>query len=138
MSSGERSRSPNKSGCGKSFSLAQASRSKYLENEPVVSGGLIKLCFPTLPCLPNANSLSCLIGLQPGRNPHPTVKPLKLMHYLITLGSREGDIVLDIFAGSGTTLVAAKKLNRRFIGFEISEEYCEIARERLKQEVLGL
>ena len=51
-------------------------------------------------------------------NKHPTVKPLKLMSYLITLGSREGDVILDPFAGSGTTLEAARLLNRQFIGID--------------------
>jgi DNA modification methylase len=71
-------------------------------------------------------------GLQPSRNNHPTVKPIKLMAYLITMGSRENDIVLDPFAGSGTTCIAAKMLNRQFIGIEISPEYHEIAIRRLE------
>lgn len=67
---------------------------------------------------------------------HPTVKPVKLMSYLIAIGSWPGDLILDPFMGSGTTLVAAKKLGRRFIGVEISEEYCAIAVKRLWQGVL--
>ena len=62
---------------------------------------------------------------------HPTVKPLKLMSYLITLGSREGDLVLDPFMGSGTTGIACKLLNRDFIGCEINKEYLEIAQKRI-------
>ena len=46
------------------------------------------------------------------------MKPLKLMSYLITMGSREGDVILDPFAGSGTTLEACKLLNRTFIGID--------------------
>lgn len=64
-------------------------------------------------------------------NKHPTVKPLKLMSYLITLGSRPGDVVLDPFLGSGTTALAAKQLNRQYIGIEREKEYVEIARARL-------
>lgn len=64
-------------------------------------------------------------------NHHPTVKPLKLMSYLITLGSREGDVVLDPFLGSGTTACAAKALGRKYIGIEMSREYAEIARARV-------
>ena len=67
-----------------------------------------------------------------GSNNHPTVKPLKLVSYLITLGSRPGDTVLDPFLGSGTTAVAAKELKRNYVGIEISPEYCEIARKRVE------
>ncbi len=66
-----------------------------------------------------------------GKNFHPTVKPLKLMSYLITLGSRPNDTVLDPFVGSGTTMIACKKLRRNSIGIEISNEYLEIAKKRL-------
>jgi len=65
------------------------------------------------------------------KNIHPTVKPLKLMSYLITLGSRPGDIVLDPFCGSGTTCLAASILGRRFLGIEIEKKYFLIAKERL-------
>ena len=65
------------------------------------------------------------------RNFHPTVKPLKLMSYIVTIGSRLGDIVLDPFMGSGTTGVAAKILHRNFIGFEIEGKYFEIAQQRI-------
>lgn len=68
----------------------------------------------------------------PSKNNHPTVKPLKLMSYLITLGSREGDLILDPFAGSGTTLVATKELKRNYIGIEREKEYVDIAEARLK------
>ena len=65
------------------------------------------------------------------RNYHPTVKPLKLMSYLITLGSREGDVVLDPFLGSGTTALACKMLGRECIGYEIDEVYYNIALKRV-------
>lgn len=67
---------------------------------------------------------------------HPTQKPIKLIRYLIKASTNEDDLVLDCFAGSGTTLVASKQLNRNFIGFEISKEYCDIANKRLSQERL--
>lgn len=65
------------------------------------------------------------------KNSHPTVKPLALMAYLVTLGSRPGDLVLDPFAGSGTTGMAARLLGRRFLGIEREREYIGIARARL-------
>lgn len=71
-------------------------------------------------------------------NSHPTVKPLKLMSYLITLFSREGDVVLDPFVGSGTTCVAAKNLNREYIGIERETEYVEIAEARLLEKQASL
>ena len=63
---------------------------------------------------------------------HPTVKPLALMRYLVTLVSRKGQTVLDPFAGSGTTLVACKELGRNYIGIELEEEYIPIIEARLK------
>jgi len=78
------------------------------------------------------------INVKDGSNIHNTVKSIKLFSYLITLGSREGDIVLDPFVGSGTTLIAAKMLRRKFIGYEINEEYCKIARARLRNVQLEL
>ena len=62
---------------------------------------------------------------------HPTIKPVKLMSYIITLFTREGDWVLDPFLGSGTTGIASKLLNRNFIGIEREEEYMDIINERL-------
>ena len=69
------------------------------------------------------------------KNIHPTVKPLKLMTYLITIGSRPDDTILDPFMGSGTTGVAAKILHRNFIGFEINGKYFEIAKERIENKM---
>ncbi len=64
---------------------------------------------------------------------HPTQKPLALMEYLIKTYSNEGDVVLDFCAGSGTTGVAAKNLNRNFIGIEMDEGYFKIAQERIEK-----
>ena len=65
------------------------------------------------------------------QNHHPTVKPLKLMRYLVRLVTPPGGTVLDPFAGSGTTLVAAKEEGFRYIGIELEPEYVEIAEARL-------
>jgi site-specific DNA-methyltransferase (adenine-specific) len=82
------------------------------------------------------NMENALTGAGNIRNPfhknfHPTVKPLQLMSYLITLGSKPKDVVLDPFVGSGTTCLASEILNRKWIGIDVSPEYCEIARKRL-------
>ena len=76
--------------------------------------------------------------VEQNRFDHPTIKPLSVINKLINLGSQEGDIILDPFMGSGTTLRAAKDLGRKAIGIEIEEKYCEIAVKRLAQEVLPL
>lgn len=62
---------------------------------------------------------------------HPTQKPVALMEYLIKTYTNEGETVLDFTMGSGTTGVAAKNLNRNFIGIELDEEYFKIAQERI-------
>jgi DNA modification methylase len=68
------------------------------------------------------------------KNSHPTVKSLTLMSYLISIGSAEGEIVLDPFAGSATTGLAAKLLNRKFICIEKEEDYYNIALARLESK----
>ena len=68
---------------------------------------------------------------RPVANFHPTVKPIALMEYLVKLVSREGQVILDPFMGSGTTGMACKKLNRDFVGIEMMEEYMEIAKCRI-------
>ena len=67
----------------------------------------------------------------PRKNIHPTTKPVKLMSYIITLFTREGDWVMDPFLGSGTSGLASKLLNRNFIGVEREKEYFDICEERL-------
>ena len=66
------------------------------------------------------------------QNIHPTVKPIELMSYLITLGSRENDVVVDPFVGSGTTCIAAKMLDRKYIGIEKEKDYAIIAKARVE------
>ena len=70
---------------------------------------------------------------EPQTNGHPCQKPLSWAEWIILRATNnKGDIVYDPFMGSGTTAVACKKLNRNYIGSEISPEYCKIAEQRLK------
>lgn len=64
---------------------------------------------------------------------HPTIKPLPFILRMIKNSSNVKDLILDPFAGSGTTLVASKLLNRNFIGFEIEEKYVDICNFRLQE-----
>ncbi len=68
---------------------------------------------------------------QKGKYIHPTQKPLELMKYLIKTYSNENDLVLDNTMGSGTTCLAAKELNRKFIGIEKEQKYYDIAVARI-------
>ena len=69
---------------------------------------------------------------------HPTPRKLAHTKWLVSRWSEPTDVILDPFAGSGTTLLAAKELGREAIGIEIEERYCEMAAERLSQEVMDL
>jgi len=64
---------------------------------------------------------------------HPSQKPLKLIEMLVQSATREGDLVLDPFLGSGTTAVVCQNLNRNFAGIEIEPKYIEIAESRLRK-----
>ena len=64
---------------------------------------------------------------------HPTQKPLEILERIIKANSNPGDIVLDCFSGSGSTMIAAKRTGRKFIGSEISEEYYNKSLERMKE-----
>lgn len=66
-----------------------------------------------------------------GEKCHPCPVPVELMERIILMTTNEGDLVFDPFMGSGTTAIACIKTNRRFIGTDISQEYCEIARKRI-------
>lgn len=65
---------------------------------------------------------------------HPTEKPVELLGWLIRVGCKEGEVVLDPFAGSGSTGVAAKHLQRDFIGIELDEKYYNIAKRRIDEQ----
>lgn len=73
-----------------------------------------------------------------GSKEHPAQHPEELVIRSIKCTTNEGDIVLDCFMGSGTVANACKKCNRRFIGFEISDQYCDVAQKRLSAEMQTL
>jgi len=65
---------------------------------------------------------------------HPTQKPLMIMERIIKAYSNEGDVVMDFFSGSGSTMIACERLGRRFIGCDVNKEYCEKSLERKAQD----
>jgi len=67
---------------------------------------------------------------------HPTPKPKHFIKEILQMFTKEGDLVLDPFIGSGSTAVACKQLNRQFIGFEINEKYYQLANRRLSSPIL--
>jgi DNA modification methylase len=67
----------------------------------------------------------------PSKSQHPTQKPVALFEHFIRLHTKPGDLVVDPFAGSGSSGVAAKKLGRRWIGCDTDERWVKMARERL-------
>ncbi|KAF0244237.1 MAG: putative adenine-specific DNA-methyltransferase [bacterium] len=69
------------------------------------------------------------------RDKHPCQLPIHLLERVILMSSDESDIVLDPFSGTGTTAIAAKRLGRNFIGFELDKDYVQIAETKLQQEV---
>lgn len=91
---------------------------------------------------PNAPNRDYFVGNVAGvfgeRIDHPSPKPTDTMKHIVSLAVPQGGTVIDPFAGSGTTLLAAKECGVKAIGVEIEERYCEIAAKRLAQEVLPL
>ena len=69
-----------------------------------------------------------------GKNLHDTEKPVELMKILVGNSSQENSIVLDPFMGIGSTGIACKELNRRFVGIEIDKDYFDIAQKRIMNE----
>lgn len=80
---------------------------------------------------------SICLGSERLKSPkHPTQKPLKILRQIISIASKENDMVLDMFMGVASTGVAARQLNRRFIGIEIDEEYFRACEKRMKEVVI--
>lgn len=82
--------------------------------------------------------VSRVCGTFKERGGHPCQMPVTLMERIVKVASNKGDIVFDPFAGSGSTLVAAKKLKRKYLGIELSENYAKKIEERLNKERKGL
>ena len=72
-----------------------------------------------------------MAGSSKERTGYPTQKPLKLLDRIVRASSNPGDVVLDPFCGSGTTLVAAQSLGREWVGIDSNHDACEIAAGRL-------
>lgn len=106
------------------------SKINYLSNAREVAVSAIKVSKPTFNSSYDNGIYSMPICHDKGRF-HPTQKPQALMEQLITKHSNEGDLVLDCFAGSCTTGIAALKTNRNFIGCELDENYFSQAESRI-------
>jgi len=78
------------------------------------------------------SDISPIVPWSKERVGHPTQKPLQLIERIIKVFTNENDLVVDFFAGSGTTAVACKRLNRRFVVLDNNSEYCEITKRRLE------
>jgi len=76
--------------------------------------------------------VSRVCGTFKERTGHPCQMPEGVLERIVRVASDEGDLVLDPFAGSGTTLAVAKRLRRRYLGMELSEGYADAVRERLR------
>jgi len=108
-----------------------------------LGGDEIAYCFGVP--IPSAPGQRVIPGMapkaQPGQraaNGHPCSRTLAHMEWLVRWWSEPGDVILDPFCGSGTTLHAAKNLGRRAVGIDVAADYCGIAATRLSQEVFDL
>lgn len=104
----------------------QSEHTGHLRSQPYIDDGL--RLNPSVMVVPNEQS----------RAVHPTQKPLGIISPLVQYSVPVGGLVVDLFAGSGTTLLAAKLSGRRAIGFEVNEKYAEAAARRLAQQTFAL
>ena len=96
---------------------------KYYHDEAKATVGSLWIDIPGFGIRTNAKE----------RTGYPTQKPVALLERIIKASSNEGDIVFDPFCGSGTTLVAARNLGRRYVGIDVNPKAVEIARGRLSE-----
>ena len=98
-------------------------------------GGKKGLLHPFGPLVPDTWTDIHRIKHNKYRDPHPCQLPIHLLERIILMSTDEGDTVLDPFLGTGTTAIAAKRLGRHYVGFELDEVYATIARDKVKQQV---
>lgn len=109
------------------------SKAIYLSNAREVAIVAVKKGKPTFNSSYHNGVFSYPIHRDGGKRIHPTQKSLKLMIELIEIHSNEGDLIVDPFSGSGTTVLAAKLLNRRATGCELDKEMCGLANARIDE-----
>ncbi len=97
-------------------------------------GGKKGLLHPFGPLVPDTWTDIHRIKHNKYRDPHPCQLPIHLLERIILMSTDEGDIVLDPFLGTGTTAIAAKRLGRHYIGFELDQVYATLARDKVKQQ----
>ena len=98
-------------------------------------GGKKGLLHPFGPLVPDTWTDIHRIKHNKYRDPHPCQLPIHLLERIILMSTDEGDTVLDPFLGTGTTAIAAKRLGRRYIGFELDQTYATIVHDKVKQQV---
>jgi site-specific DNA-methyltransferase (adenine-specific) len=99
------------------------------------SGKLLWACESSGPETANVVRIGKIL---PSASQHPTQKPVELVRHFLALHTKPGDLVLDPFAGSGTTGVACAEMGRRFLGFEIDPHWAEVANQRIAAAAKGI
>ena len=100
-------------------------------------GGKKGLLHPFGPLVPDTWTDIHRIKHNKYRDPHPCQLPIHLLERIILMSTDEGDTVLDPFLGTGTTAIAAKRLGRHYVGFELDQTYAMIAHDKVEQQVLN-
>lgn len=127
-------KTPQLRGCHEDIILAQKPKDgTFVENWMKWGVGLVDFSYKIDDLMAaNVMNVPKPSGKERKESDHLTMKPIKLMEHLVNLFTKENDLVLDCFMGSGTCGVACKNLNRNFIGIELDENYYKIAKERIE------
>ena len=127
-------KTPQLRGCHEDIILAQKPKDgTFVENWMKWGVGLVDFSYKIDDLMAaNVMNVPKPSGKERKESDHLTMKPIKLMEHLVNLFTKENDVVLDCFMGSGTTGVVCKNLNRNFIGIELDENYYNIAKERIE------